>query len=81
VISLAIDVGALILTESALSFLGLGVRPPTPTWGNMLTDAQTYFTKGVHLVIAPGLLITVTVLCLYIIGDGIRDAFDPTTVD
>ncbi len=81
VISLAIDVGALILTESALSFLGLGVRPPTPTWGNMLTDAQTYFTKGVHLVIAPGLLITITVLCLYIIGDGIRDAFDPTTVD
>ena len=81
VISLAIDIGALILTESALSFLGLGVRPPTPTWGNMLTDAQTYFTKGVHLVIAPGLLITVTVLCLYIIGDGVRDAFDPTTVD
>lgn len=81
VISLAIDIGALILTESALSFLGLGVRPPTPTWGNMLTDAQTYFTKGIHLVIAPGLLITTTVLCLYIIGDGIRDAFDPTTVD
>jgi peptide/nickel transport system permease protein len=80
-ITLALDIGGLILTESALSFLGLGVRPPTPTWGNMLSDAQSYFTKGIHLVIFPGLLITITVLCLYIIGDGIRDAFDPTTVD
>lgn len=81
VITLALDIGALILTESALSFLGLGVRPPTPTWGNMLSDAQQYFTRGVHLVIFPGLLITTTVLCLYVIGDGIRDAFDPTAVD
>jgi peptide/nickel transport system permease protein len=81
VITLAIDIGGLILTESALSFLGLGVRPPTPSWGNMLTDAQTYFTKGPYLVVAPGLLIVITVLCLYVIGDGIRDAFDPTTVD
>jgi peptide/nickel transport system permease protein len=81
VINLAIDIGALILTESALSFLGLGVRPPTPSWGNMLTNAQTFFTKGVHLVVLPGLLITLTVLCLYVIGDGVRDAFDPTTVD
>jgi peptide/nickel transport system permease protein len=81
VITLALDIGALILTESALSFLGLGVRLPTPTWGNMLTDAQSYFTKGIHLVIFPGFLISLTVLCLYIIGDGVRDAFDPTTVD
>jgi peptide/nickel transport system permease protein len=81
VVTLAIDIGSLILTESALSFLGLGVKPPTPTWGNMLTDASTFFTLGGHLVVMPGLLITVTVLCLYVIGDGLRDAFDPTTVD
>lgn len=81
VITLAQDIGGLILTESALSFLGLGVRPPTPTWGNMLTNAQQFFTKGVYLVVAPGLLIVITVLCLYIIGDGLRDAFDPTSVD
>lgn len=81
VITLAIDIGVLILVESALSFLGFGVKPPTPSWGNMLTNAQTFFTKGVHLVILPGLLIVATVLCLYIIGDGVRDAFDPTTVD
>ncbi|MBK9749699.1 MAG: hypothetical protein IPO91_23380 [Chloroflexi bacterium] len=48
-ISLAIDIGALILSEAALSFLGLGIKPPTPSWGNMLTGAQTYFTRGVHL--------------------------------
>jgi peptide/nickel transport system permease protein len=81
IITLAQDVGNLILVESTLSFLGLGVQPPIPTWGNMLTSSQTYFNKGVHLVIAPGLLIVITVLCLYIIGDGLRDAFDPTTVD
>lgn len=81
VISLAIDIGGLILTEAALSFLGLGIKAPFPSWGNMLTNAQSFFTKGVHLVIAPGLLIFITVLCLYIIGDGIRDAFDPTSKD
>ena len=77
VVTLAIDIGSLILVEAALSYLGLGVKPPTPTWGNMLTNAQTFFSKGGHLVIMPGLLIFVTVLCLYVIGDGIRDAFDP----
>lgn len=77
IITLAIDVGALILTEAALSFLGLGVLPPTPSWGNMLSNAQTFFTKGGYLVVYPGLLIFITVLCLYVIGDGVRDAFDP----
>jgi peptide/nickel transport system permease protein len=77
IISLTINAGALILSESGLSFLGLGVQPPTPTWGNMLTDARSYFVKGTHLVLWPGLLITLTVLCLYVLGDGLRDAFDP----
>ncbi|NDJ60174.1 MAG: ABC transporter permease [Chloroflexi bacterium] len=81
VITLAIDIGTLILVEAALSFLGLGIKPPEPSWGNMLTNAQTFFTKGAHLVVMPGLLIFITVLCLYVIGDGIRDAFDPTAKD
>jgi peptide/nickel transport system permease protein len=81
IITLAIDIGSLILVEAALSFLGLGIKPPTPSWGNMLTGAQGFFTKGVYLVIAPGLLIFLTVLCLYVIGDGVRDAFDPTAKD
>lgn len=71
------SIGGLILIETALSFLGLGVQPPTATWGNMLTKAQSNFTLGPHLVIFPGLLITTTVLCLYLIGDGMRDALDP----
>jgi peptide/nickel transport system permease protein len=81
VISLAIDIGVIILVEAGLSFLGVGVKPPTATWGNMLTDSQTFFTHGPHLVFWPGFLIFLTVLCLYVLGDGLRDAFDPTTVD
>ncbi len=82
----AIDVGGLILVESALSFLGLGIQPPTATWGSMLNrannfaflrDPQTYELQALHLLIAPGLLITLTVLCFYLIGDGLRDALDP----
>ena len=80
-ISLATSIGNLILIESALSFLNVGVQPPTPTWGNMLSNAQQFFTLGGHLVILPGVLIVLTVLSLYVIGDGVRDAFDPTLVD
>jgi peptide/nickel transport system permease protein len=86
VVITAVDVGALILVESVLSFLGLGVQPPTPTWGNMLTRANDFVflrdpvTKefmGLHLLFWPGLLITLTVLSFYLIGDGLRDALDP----
>jgi peptide/nickel transport system permease protein len=80
IVNLALDIGVLILIESGLSFLNLGVVPPTPSWGNMLSNSQTFFTKGVHLVIAPGVLIVITVLCFYLIGDGLRDAFDPQSV-
>lgn len=73
----SIIAGNLILLEAGLSYLGVGVRPPTPTWGNMLTDSRTYFVQGVHLVIWPGVMILVTVMCFYLIGDGLRDALDP----
>lgn len=78
VVSLSIDIAGLILAESALSYLGLGVQPPQATWGNMLTKSFQYFRLGPHLIIFPILMISVSVLCFYIIGDGIRDAFDPT---
>jgi peptide/nickel transport system permease protein len=81
VITLALDIGALILTEAVLSFLGYGVKPPIPSWGNMLNNAEDLYTHGIQgpfLVIVPGLAITITVLCLYVIGDGLRDAFDPS---
>ena len=79
IITLAINIGAVILIESAVSFLGVGIQPPTATWGNMLSKSREFFKVGPHLVIFPGLLITVVVLCLYLIGDGLRDAFDPTS--
>ena len=74
---MAIDVGTIILAESALSYLGLGVMPPTPSWGNMLTNAASYFNRAPWLVVPPGAVIFLTVLCLYLIGDGLRDALDP----
>jgi peptide/nickel transport system permease protein len=73
----AIDIGAIILLESALSFLGLGILPPTPSWGNMLTNGAAYFVRAWWLVVSPGVMIFLTVLCLYLIGDGLRDALDP----
>ncbi len=81
IITLSQAIGGLILAESALSFLGFGVQPPTPTWGNMLSGGLEYARKAPHLVYLPGLLITTTVFCLYLIGDGLRDAFDPKIAD
>jgi ABC-type dipeptide/oligopeptide/nickel transport system permease subunit len=81
VITLAIDIGALILAEAGLSFLGLGIKPPIPSWGNMLSKSQEFFTRGPWLVWPPGIMIFLTVLCMYVIGDGVRDAFDPTSKD
>ncbi|MCG5239312.1 ABC transporter permease [Azospirillum doebereinerae] len=66
-----------ILTEAALSFLGVGVPPTTPTWGNMIAGAQQYFQQADWLVLFPGLAIVATVLALQIVGDGLRDALDP----
>ena len=75
-----------ILTEAGLSFLGLGVQPPTATWGSMLKrannfmflrDPETEAFVALHLLVGPGLLIFLTVLALYLTGDGLRDALDP----
>jgi peptide/nickel transport system permease protein len=76
----SIIAGNLILVESGLSFLGVGVQPPIPSWGNMLTDSRSYFVTGIHLVVWPGLLIMMTVMCFYLVGDGLRDALDPHRV-
>jgi peptide/nickel transport system permease protein len=69
--------GVAIVIEAALGFLGVGVPPPTPTWGNMLADAITGLVPHWWLVLFPGLAITVTVLAFNLIGDGIRDTLDP----
>jgi peptide/nickel transport system permease protein len=78
VVGATLSVGAAIITESALSFLGLGVQPPTPSWGNMLQDSQTTMASKPWLTIFPGLAILITVLCINFIGDGLQDALDPT---
>ena len=69
--------GVAIVIEAALGFLGVGVPPPTPTWGNMLADAITNLVPSWWLVLYPGLAITVTVLAFNLLGDGIRDTLDP----
>lgn len=78
IVNLTLTVAAAILLESALSFLGLGIQPPTPTWGNMLAGSKGYVQTAPWLVWFPGLLILVTVLCVNFVGDGLRDALDPT---
>jgi peptide/nickel transport system permease protein len=79
IVNLTLTVAAAILLESALSFLGLGIQPPTPTWGNMLAGSKGYVQTAPWLVWFPGLLILTTVLCVNFLGDGLRDALDPTT--
>ena len=69
--------GYAILTEAALSFLGTGVPPTTPTWGNMIASAQQYMGQADWLILAPGGAIVLVVLSLQILGDGLRDALDP----
>ncbi len=77
IVSATLRVGSAIITESTLSFLGLGVQPPTPTWGNMLKNAQAQMAFAPWTAVFPGLAILVTVLALNYIGDGLRDALDP----
>jgi peptide/nickel transport system permease protein len=72
-----LSVGNIIILEAALSFLGLGVRPPTPDWGGMLADGRAFITIYPHMVIAPGVAIALTVLAFNLLGDGLRDALDP----
>jgi peptide/nickel transport system permease protein len=72
-----IQLALAVLTEAGLSFLGLGVRPPNPSWGRMLSDAQTYLGQAPHLAIIPGLAVALSVLGLNLLGDGLRDALDP----
>jgi peptide/nickel transport system permease protein len=77
IVSFTLTVGRVILFESVLSFLGFGVVPPTPSWGNMLNNAQELVTTAPALAVYPGLLIFVTVIAVNFLGDGLQHAFDP----
>lgn len=77
----SLAVGGIIIYESTLSFLGLGIQPPEPSWGGMLADGRAYIVHYPHIAIAPGVMITLTVLAFNLLGDGLRDALDPRTRD
>ncbi len=79
VVLATLDMGALLLSISALSFLGLGAQAPTPEWGRMLNDARPFMQTAPHLMLFPGLAIFLTVMAFNLLGDGLRDALDPRT--
>lgn len=79
VVATTLTVGNVILLESVLSFLGLGIQPPLPSWGNMLTNAQEMVGTAPMLAVWPGLLIFLTVIAVNLLGDGLQDALDPRT--
>lgn len=80
IVAATLGVASAIITESTLSFLGLGIQPPTPSWGNMLQDAQDELGRAPWLAIFPGLVIFLAVVSINFIGDGLRDALDPRHV-
>ncbi len=77
IVSTALLVGDIILVEAALSFLGLGVQPPTPSWGNMVADGAHHVATAWWVSTFPGLAIALAVVALHLLGDGLRDALDP----
>ncbi len=77
IVATTLNFGGIVVYEATLSFLGFGVTPPTPSWGNMLTDVQRYMVRDPMLAIYPGMCIFLTVLAINFIGDGLRDALDP----
>lgn len=81
IVAATLRVGAAIITESGLSFLGFGVQPPTPTWGNLLQHAQSELDYAPWTAIFPGLMIFITVISVNYIGDGLRDALDPHHIE
>jgi len=80
IVAATLGVAGAILVESTLSYLGYGVQPPTPTWGNMLQNAQSEMYAAPWLAIFPGLLIFVTIMAINFVGDGLRDALDPRSL-
>jgi peptide/nickel transport system permease protein len=77
IVASTLGVGGAMLVEAALDFLGFGVPPGTPTWGNLMAEAKAYFATAPLFAIAPGLVITIAVMCVNLVGDGLRDALDP----
>ncbi|MFQ5671300.1 MAG: ABC transporter permease [Acidobacteriota bacterium] len=79
-VSAALMVGGMIGAEAGLSFLGIGIRPPTPSWGNMISQGQDALLVAWWMAFFPGLLLAITILCFNLLADGLRDALDPKTL-
>jgi peptide/nickel transport system permease protein len=77
IVAATLGIGDTILTEASLSFLGLGVQPPTPSWGNMITDGKDALITAWWIATFPGFAIVLTVTAFNLLGDGLRDALDP----
>jgi peptide/nickel transport system permease protein len=81
IVQATMSVGTMIISAAAMSFLGMGIQPPSPEWGSMLSEGKDYMLKYPHMVIFPGLAITLTALSVNLMGDGLRDALDPRLKD
>ena len=77
IVATTLAMGRIILTESGLSFLGVGIQPPETSWGSMLTNAQELITANPWLAVWPGLCILISVVAINFLGDGLQTAFDP----
>ncbi|MBL0701597.1 MAG: ABC transporter permease [Spiroplasma sp.] len=77
IVQSTLGVAGAILSISGLSFLGIGIQPPTPEWGNMLANGKQFMLQAPHVVLFPGMMIVITILSLNLLGDGLRDALDP----
>lgn len=81
IVQATMSVGSMIIAAAGMSFIGLGIQPPTPEWGSMLSEGKDYMMVCPHLVIFPGLAIAITALSINLMGDGLRDALDPRLKD
>jgi peptide/nickel transport system permease protein len=81
IVQATMSVGSMIISAAAMSFLGMGIQPPSPEWGSMLAEGKNYMLFAPHMVIVPGLAIVLTALSVNLMGDGLRDALDPKLKD
>ena len=77
IVQVTLGIAGAILTAAGMSFIGLGIQPPNPEWGNMLSSGRDYIRGYAYMTMFPGLAIVITVLSLNLLGDGLRDALDP----
>jgi len=81
IVNVSAGIAGMLIAASAMSFLGMGIQPPAPEWGAMLSDGMDYMRDVPSLVIIPGVTIVITALSLNLLGDGLRDALDPKLKD